>query len=273
VSAGSAYSFSRVSTFEQCPRRYRYRYVDGVREAFRGVEAFVGQQIHSTIEWLFSQRLCSADPSLEQAVRYYCDVWDRDAVAEGPPIRVVRGDQSIEFYRRGGADLVARFWRERFVPDRLETLAVEMEFSVRLARAHAFRGFIDRVARDDAGTIHLIDYKTGRRAPSRFAGKEADQLRSYAVAWFLDHPTDRLELVLDFVQPGALLRERISRAEAIEFERALAARISELGQATVFPTKPGVLCQWCGFNDLCEAYAEQTIGRSGRSAALPLPRY
>jgi hypothetical protein len=24
--------------------------------------------------------------------------------------------------------------------------------------------------------------------------------------------------------------------------------------ATVFPPSPGTLCDWCGYNDICEAY-------------------
>jgi RecB family exonuclease len=48
------YSFSRITTFEQCARRFRYRYLDGVKEAFHGVEAFMGQRVHEVIEWLFN---------------------------------------------------------------------------------------------------------------------------------------------------------------------------------------------------------------------------
>ena len=44
--ASQVYSYSRITTFEQCARRFRYRYVDGIKEAFRGVEAFMGQQVH-----------------------------------------------------------------------------------------------------------------------------------------------------------------------------------------------------------------------------------
>ncbi len=272
MTAVTTYSFSRVSTFEQCPRRYRYRYVDGVREAFRGVEAFMGQQVHAAIEWLFSQRLRAVEPGVDEAVRYYCGAWDRALVEDGPQVRVIRGDGDLETYRRTGAEMVARFWRERFSVDRLETIAVEQAFSVQLGGTHSFRGFIDRLARDREGRTHLIDYKTGRRAPSRFSGKEADQVRAYAVAWFLNNPCDEIDLVLDFLQAGKLLRERVYRTDAAEIERSLVARIGELGQATVFPPNPGALCEWCGFNDLCEAYVERGLDRAARTGAVSYPR-
>src|SRR5688572_3505192 len=38
----AAYSFSRITTFEQCARRFRYRYLDKVKEAFDSVEGFMG---------------------------------------------------------------------------------------------------------------------------------------------------------------------------------------------------------------------------------------
>ncbi len=61
---GSVWSYvspSRLGLWLRCPLAFRFRYVDGIKEAFRGVEAFMGQQVHSTIEWLFNERTRSVE--------------------------------------------------------------------------------------------------------------------------------------------------------------------------------------------------------------------
>ena len=248
------YSFSRVTTFEQCARRYRYRYVDQVKEAFRGIEAFMGQRVHATIEWMFSGRQRGSDPDSEQVVRHYCDGWDRELAASRSEVRIVKAGMDTEAYRRRGAELVAAFHHERFAADQLETLALEKHFKVTLGGLHRFQGFIDRLARDNRGLVHVIDYKTGKRAPASFTGKEADQLRAYALAIFLESDLAELELRLEFLQAGKILTRRVARREAAEIENGLVRRIHLVEDSTVFPPKPSPLCGWCGYNDVCEAY-------------------
>jgi putative RecB family exonuclease len=249
------YSFSRITTFEQCARRFRYRYLDCVKEAFDSIEGFMGRRVHDTIEWLFGERLLGRTPSAAETVARYCDRWDEEVVASVRQIRVVKRGENAESYRRLGAELLTWFHRERFSTDRLETIGAEQHFRVELDGRYRFQGYIDRLARDENGLVHVIDYKTGRRAPQRFEGKEAEQLEAYALAIFLQTDAPELELVIEFLRAGKILRRRVERSRAPELERRLAARIATLEDATVYPPSPGALCDWCGYNDICEAFA------------------
>jgi RecB family exonuclease len=249
----STYSFSRVTTFEQCARRFRYRYLDGVQEGFQGVEGFMGTQVHSALEWLFEQRDAGHKKTVEQAVAYYCDEWDRCVTNAAAPVRVVKTGTPMETYRRNGAEMLSRYYRERFLSDRLTTVANEHHFLVTLGDRLRFQGFIDRLATDEKGLLHIIDYKTGSRVPKKFDGKEAQQLEAYAMAMFREGEAEEIELVLDFLKTGARLRRRVARADAEEIEARLIARIDKAEEANVFPPTPGVLCGWCGYNDVCES--------------------
>lgn len=249
----AAYSFSRITTFEQCARRFRYRYIDGVKEAFRGVEAFMGQQVHAVLEWLFQERDRGAVRTLEEAVAFYCDQWDHNIGVGRGAVRVIKENDSLEAQRRSGAEMVASFYRTRFLADRLETIANEKHFMLKLADRYSYQGFIDRLARDADGLIHVIDYKTGRARQGSFGGKEADQLESYALAIFADTEVEQMELVLEFLRPGKVFTRRVYRDDAPKIERSLLARIRDVEGSTVFPPQPGVLCRWCGYNDICDA--------------------
>ena len=251
------YSFSRITTFEQCPRRYRYRYLDGVREGFDSVEAFMGRQVHSTIEWLYEERLARRVPRAEEAVARYCADWDREIVAAPRPVRVIKDGTPLEGYRRAGADMIARFHRSRYASDKLTTLANERHFRVTLGDRFEFQGYIDRLARDGDGTVYIIDYKTGRRSARGFTGREAEQVEAYAVAMFAEEDLQEIELVLEYVRTGDRVRRRVAREERGELERRLVARIDSVVGSTVFPPNPGVLCRWCGFNDVCDAVSAQ----------------
>lgn len=248
-----AYSFSRVTTFEQCPRRYRYRYLDGVQEGFDSVESFMGRQVHAAIEWLYGEREKGRKPRADETVAWYCASWDA-GIAAGPRlVRVVKDGAPLEGYRRSGAEMLSRFHQTRFVSDRLETLGNEHHFRVTIAERFEFQGYIDRLARDEAGTRHIIDYKTGRKNGRGFSGREAEQLEAYALALFSSESVDEIELVLEYLRLGERVRKRVRREDAAALESSLVARIERLESSTVFPANPGILCRWCGYNDICDA--------------------
>ena len=45
------YSHSRLSTFEQCPYKFKLKYIDNIEsEIPQTVEAFLGSRVHETLE-------------------------------------------------------------------------------------------------------------------------------------------------------------------------------------------------------------------------------
>ena len=249
------YSFSRVTTFEQCARRFRYRYLDGVQEGFDSVESFMGRQVHSAIEWLYGEREKGREPRADETVAWYCASWDAGISAGPRLVRVVKDGAPLEGYRRSGADMLSRFHQARFVSDRLTTLGNEHHFRVTIGERYEFQGYIDRLARDEAGTLHIIDYKTGRKSGRGFSGREAEQLEAYALALFSSEPVEEIELVLEYLRIGERVRKRVRREDSVAIETRLVARIEALESSTVFPPNPGILCRWCGYNDICDAVA------------------
>jgi putative RecB family exonuclease len=252
------FSFSRVTTFEQCARRYRYRYVDGVREAFQSIEAFMGQQVHAAVEWLFEERGAGRAPRVDDAVRHYIEAFDGERAQGRGGLKVIKRGTVVEDYRRSGAEMLADFHRTRFVADSFETIGLEKHFMLEIGSGRRFQGFIDRLARDTSGVVHIIDYKTGGRPPVRFGGKDGDQLEAYAVAMFAETDADELVLMLEYLRNGSTQTRRIRRSESEETARRLGERIRVAAEANVFPPTPGTLCDWCGFNDLCEAYGQRS---------------
>ena len=50
----TTYSHSRLSTFEDCPLKYKYTYIDKLdRDRRDSIEAFMGGLVHATMEKLY----------------------------------------------------------------------------------------------------------------------------------------------------------------------------------------------------------------------------
>lgn len=48
------YSHSRLSCFEQCPNKFKLKYIDKVESDIeQSVEAFLGSRVHETLEKLY----------------------------------------------------------------------------------------------------------------------------------------------------------------------------------------------------------------------------
>jgi len=49
------FNFSRISAFKECPRKYKYSYIDKIPPDFTSIERYVGSVVHETLNWLYSQ--------------------------------------------------------------------------------------------------------------------------------------------------------------------------------------------------------------------------
>jgi len=106
------FSFSRVKTFNQCPLRYRYRYLKGLKEVFRSIESFMGNVVHDVLEWLYAERENGSSPSLEAALESLADRWTAGLTDE---ITVIRCSDRTDAYLITAREILERF---RTIPPR-----------------------------------------------------------------------------------------------------------------------------------------------------------
>jgi len=74
------YSHSRLSSFEQCPRKFKYRYIDKIPPEFKmSIEAHLGKSVHDTLEWIYNSILKNNPaPTIEQMINYYAENWSQN---------------------------------------------------------------------------------------------------------------------------------------------------------------------------------------------------
>jgi putative RecB family exonuclease len=76
-------SFTRISTFELCPWKFRAQYVDGIPSRPAPQLSF-GTSIHTVLEWLYTRKH-PVLPSLEETLQALFDCWETDGLRRGGP--------------------------------------------------------------------------------------------------------------------------------------------------------------------------------------------
>lgn len=67
-----AYSYSCISLFENCPRAYQFKYIEGKEEAFTTIEQFLGHAVHNTLRIAYDQKKQGNDLNKKQ----FIDIFD-----------------------------------------------------------------------------------------------------------------------------------------------------------------------------------------------------
>ncbi|KQS58156.1 ATP-dependent DNA helicase [Geodermatophilus sp. Leaf369] len=152
---------SAVDTFQRCPLRWVLGAVGA--EASPETTRTVGSAVHDV-----AQQVAEGLPPAEAA-----------AVLDGELDRLDLGPGWFDQRQRDRAqEMLTKFLGWHVRGDR-ELVAAEEDFDVTVGRAR-LRGQVDRLERDDAGRLVVVDLKTGKTAPRTVA--EHGQLAAYQVA-------------------------------------------------------------------------------------------
>lgn len=236
-------SFSRVDTYETCPLKYRFGYVDKLPSQPSPALSW-GSSIHAALERFWDQKL-PACPPVEELLQALYDSWDDSGFAGMPR------EEKVRWYRH--AQDVLRRHHARHAASYLPAVACEEWFALDIGDGIEVVGSIDHVARAASGGIGIVDWKTNRKARPRRHVAASLQLAIYTLAAVELWGQEPEWVALDYVVPGVRVtveREEIDVDAALATIRNVAARI----RSELFPPKPGALCGWCDYRGECPAF-------------------
>jgi putative RecB family exonuclease len=236
-------SFSRVDSYDNCPRKFRYAYIDRL-PGVPGPHLSFGTSIHSALEAFYDRKLPTC-PTEEELLGFLYETWDSSGYRE------LSRDEQLEFYRHA-QDVLRRFHRREAPRYRLPA-ATEAWFELPIEYEAVVVGSIDRVDVDDDGRFHVIDYKTARKVKDRARVAGSLQLAIYALACRHLYGSLPATVSLDFVVPGVTVTVPI---EDIDLDGARATILATAAaiRAERFEPTPNPLCGWCDFRAVCPAW-------------------
>jgi len=236
-------SFSRVDSYQTCPLRFRFAYVDKLPTK-PSPHLSWGTSIHTAIEGWWDSKLPEAPP-VEVLLRRLYDGWDDSGFAGMPRA------EKLKWYSH--AQDVLRRHHARHAATYVPAVASEAWFELDLGEDVQVVGSIDHVARTADGGIGIVDWKTNRKAKDRRHVAASLQLAIYALAARALWGHDPEWVALDFVVPGVRVtvdRDQIDTDAAVATIHEVAARI----KAEAFEPTPTALCPWCDFRSECPAF-------------------
>ncbi len=237
---------SGASLFRQCPRRWKFRYLDRLPDP-PGVPALAGTFAHRVLEVLLGEDAPNRTP--DRAKEIAREVWpeiaaDPDFVALG-----LDADAEREFRWRGWL-AVQGLWAIED-PTAVQVDSTELDIEVEIAGV-PFRGIVDRIDLDDHGRV-ISDYKSGRAPSPRFAADRLTQVLLYAAAVHADTgamPTRaRLLYLGQKIVDIDVTVDNI--AEAVGELQDTWSRLNAACDSGSFEARTGPLCGWCPFVEGC----------------------
>ncbi len=245
------YSHSRLETFETCPLKYKFRYIDEIKKAEQTVEAFLGGLVHEVLRKLYDDLQLEKLNSLDELLQYFSAEWKK---AWGPHVRIVRAGMTEQNYFDYGKKCIRNYY-EQFKPFRqAQTLAIEtrLVFPLDEERKYQLQGYVDRVARRADGVIEIHDYKTSRSLPAQQKSDGDRQLALYQIGIEKQWPETReVELIWHYVAFRETRRSRRTAAQLVQLRQQTIGLIDRVEHTTQFEGRRSTLCDWCEYKPDC----------------------
>jgi len=244
------YSPSKLDTYENCPQKYKFAYIDGLKVEEEGIEAFLGTRFHEAMEKLYAERRFRL-MSLEELQAYYEDRWHKNFHEK---VIIVGEGRTAEEYFQLGLKFIEDYYRHYYPFDQNKILGLEQKIEVDLdgTGRYLLLGFIDRIDLTAEGVIEIHDYKTSSNLPAQEEIDSDRQLALYQLGLQQKWPwAEKVELVWHYVAFDLELRSTRKPAQLEALRRETIDLINLIEADQEFLPRESHLCRWCGFFNVC----------------------
>lgn len=268
-----SYSFSRIDTYNQCPLKYKYKYIDRIPVPKQDITAdlILWTIVHSILEKLYKSANSFKILELSELLQAY-DI-DRqkqmsDYEKQGMEIKV-KGWYVLDDYVRRWRKYVEMYYDHNKPFDQNNVISTESQinFFVDKDNKFAFGGKIDRVDRIGDEFV-VIDYKTNQKLPETKDTWYTDQIGLYAYGISQNYSkfAKKIKTEIHYLHHD-LIDEKIRSADDFEaLRQKYTHTIGEIEDNTIknesdpdweyFPPIKNHYCQYCPFQTICPVFAQ-----------------
>ena len=252
----SSYSHSALGTYRNCPRQFKFRYVEKVKVPRKvNVDAYLGNVVHRALRRLYTLGADGILCPLDDIIEYYRKEWEK---VDRGALTVVSDYYGVDDYVRIGREMLTTHYR-RYQPfDQGTLLGAEIRLPFVLSgTTFRFTTIIDRLTKRPDGTVELCDYKTGRQMLRPQDPAFYFQMGLYQLAVAAAYPQlEKIELVQCYLRKDEEVRYQMTPEELDGLQEAVRLAVLETIEAERmddFPPVESGLCNYCDYFDLCPA--------------------
>ena len=244
------FSHSKIKTFESCPLKYKFNYIDKIKvEIENTVEAFMGSVVHKALEKLYRDLMFDKTDELKDIIEFYKKEWKNDW---SDAIKITKPDYQEKDYMLMGEKYIKDYYNHYFPFNNNKLIGLETEEFLDLNDQYKFHIRIDRLNHDENGTYEIHDYKTSGFLQKLEYFEQDWQLAMYAL-WVKTHFKDakRVKLIWHYL---AFDREIMSERTIEQLEKLKAEvleKIKLIEMENEFLPKVSKLCDYCIYQEVC----------------------
>ena len=267
------YSFSQLGLYQQCPKKYQFRYLDGLEKSFETTpDLLLGTSVHSSLERFYQQLNIYKKPQKSDLIDYF-DTQRSSSLQENWEKIVMKWDQTLDDYQRRGQHYLSDYYDLHTPFEDIKIVGTELLLHFTLEdwpNAPKFRGIVDRLDKDWESFI-INDYKTNKNLPPEQKDEYREQLTLYAQGirqkygkyfknikarlhylhfWLVDEREITDENLDPILQK---YKNLISEIETARFDH-------NMGVENAFPTNQNPYCKYCEYQMLCPLWKHLHYG-------------
>ncbi len=270
------YSHSALRTYRDCPRQFKFRYVEKVKTVRKlSADTHLGSVVHRVMRQLYRLGADGIVLPQEDMTDIYDEAWRSTDLNT---ITAPSDYYTIDDYQRIGREMLQSH-HARYQPFKPGTLlGTELRCTFTLPGTDIrLTAIIDRLMRRDDGVLEICDYKTGQRLPQPHDADYFYQMGIYHLAVKESYPDiETVEVVQHMLRSDEKVNYRYSEEELELLTEDIRLVVLETMRALHyddFPASEGNHCRYCDFVELCPAKRHKLMlekeeeGDDDRSAA------
>jgi len=267
------YSFSQIELYQQCPKKYQYKYVDKLETVFKNSpDLILGTSVHGALERLYQQVTVFKIPTSEEVLTKFHEIRTEEENKAWEEL-LFKWYQTKEDYLTRGEQYLTTYYEKNTPFNQTKIIGTETKLYFQLTdepekKDQTFYGIIDRLDQDGAETFVINDYKTNKNLPPENDHKYQEQLNLYALGvqqkygkyfkkmkarlhflhfWIIDEREINEEILTPIKEKYITLIAEIEQAKRTYAE-------SLLTDKNAFPVKENEHCKYCEYQTCCPLY-------------------
>jgi putative RecB family exonuclease len=236
------YSYSKIATYEQCPRKFKYQYIDKIPvERKPQIHFDRGKLFHLLLEF-------NGDLNKIKETKDWKEIKEHGLLSK-EQIQEVFKIYKTFISEKPGKDIVNK---KVFMKEFPLGLNQDLELVPYNSDEVLLRGYIDAAYLiDDRDDICIVvDWKSGKyKEPEK---QSYAQLLWYSLGLFSKNPyLEKIMLVFAYVEHNKINTKIVQRKDIDKYKKALFDKIQKIEIDTEFEKEETALCDWCDFREVC----------------------